>query len=112
MVVSSKRNYTCNRLELCVFVCVSLYVCLCVRSGPLLYMVQIMILRDFTRFVVITVCVMLPLAAGLNWRFEGSDNYNDMTRTWWAFMLTFIDAGSYALICISLEAILLLQRWD
>jgi hypothetical protein len=43
----------------CVCVCLTVCVCVCVRSGPLLYMVQIMILRDFTRFVVITVCVML-----------------------------------------------------
>ena len=57
-------------------------------------MVQVMILRDFTRFAVITVCVMLPLAAGLNWRFEGSNSYYNMTRTWWTFMLTFVDAGS------------------
>ena len=75
-------------------------------------MVQVMILRDFMRFVVITVCVMLPLAAGLNWRFEGSRHYFNMTRTWWTFMLTFVDAGSYTLICISLEDILLLQRCD
>jgi hypothetical protein len=75
-------------------------------------MVQVMILGDFTRFAVITVCVMLPLAAGLNWRFEGSNSYYNMTRTWWTFMLTFVDAGSYALICISLEDILLLQRCD
>jgi hypothetical protein len=75
-------------------------------------MVQVMILRDITRFVVIIVCVMLPLAAGLNWRFEGSVSYYNMTRTWWTFMLTFVDAGSSPLMCISLEAILLVQRCD
>jgi hypothetical protein len=57
-------------------------------------MVQVMILRDFTRFTVITLCVMLPLAAGLNWRFEGSLNYYDFGDTWWSFMTMFVDPGS------------------
>jgi hypothetical protein len=78
----------------CVCVYVSLYVCLCVRSGPLLHMVQVMILGDFTRFAVITVCVMLPLGAGLSWRFEGGEDFYNMTRAWWTVMLTFVDAGS------------------
>jgi hypothetical protein len=73
-----------------------------VRSGPLIYMVQVMILGDFTRFVVITICVMLPLAAALNWRFEGSSAYYDFQTTWWFFMQTFVDAGSSPLVCISL----------
>ena len=68
----------------CVFVAVC--VCVCVRSGPLIYMVQVMILGDFTRFVVITICVMLPLAAALNWRFEDSSTYYDFQTTWWFFM--------------------------
>jgi hypothetical protein len=83
------------------------------RSGPLLYMVQVMILRDFTRFAVIIVSVMLPLAAGLSWRyFESSSSYDGFSDTWWSFMKTFVDAGSSLRTCISLEAILLLQRCD
>ena len=64
-------------------------------------MVQVMILGDFTRFAVITVGVMLPLAAALNWRFEGSYNYYNFQETWWSFMQIFVDPGSPPLICIS-----------
>ena len=83
----------------CVFVAVC--VCVCVRSGPLLYMVQVMILGDFMRFAVITISVILPLAAALNWRFEGSSNYYNFQETWWSFMQMFVDPGSSHLICIS-----------
>jgi len=57
-------------------------------------MVQVMILRDFTRFCVITTCVMLPLGAGLSWRFEGGEEFFNMQRAWWSFMIMFVDAGS------------------
>ena len=75
-------------------VCLSLHVCVWVRSGPLLYMVEVMILRDFTRFTVLIVCVMLPIAVGLTWRFDSSSSYNNTMVTVWSFMSTFVDAGS------------------
>jgi hypothetical protein len=70
-------------------------------------MVQVMILRDVTRFIVLIVCVMLPLGAGLVWRFDSHPSYVNMLTTWWTFMSTFVDAGSSPLICIFLEFILL-----
>jgi hypothetical protein len=90
-----------------VCVCLSLYVCVWVRSGPLLYMVEVMILRDFTRFTVLIVCVMLSIAVGLTWRFDSSSSYYNTMVTWWTFMSIFVDAGSSPLICILLEVILL-----
>jgi hypothetical protein len=77
------------------------------RSGPLLYMVEVMILRDFTRFTVLIVCVMLPIAVGLTWRFDSSSSYYNTMVTWWSFMSTFVDAGSSPLICVLLEFVLL-----
>jgi hypothetical protein len=70
-------------------------------------MVQVMILRDFTRFIVLIVCVMLPLAVGLTWRFDTHSNFGNLPITWWSFMSIFVDAGSSPLICILLEFILL-----
>jgi hypothetical protein len=75
-------------------------------------MVEVMILRDVTRFTMILVGVMLPLAVGLTWRFQWTSHYYNFERTVWSFMLTFVDAGSSPLICILLEAILLLQCCD
>jgi hypothetical protein len=70
-------------------------------------MVQVMILRDFTRFMVLLVCVLLPLATGLSWRFDSNPSYVNMMTTGGAFMTIFVDAGSSPLICILLEVILL-----
>jgi hypothetical protein len=70
-------------------------------------MVEVMILRDFTRFTVLIVCVMLPIAVGLTWRFDSSGSYDNLAITWWTFMSIFVDAGSSPLICILLELILL-----
>ena len=58
-------------------------------------MVQVMILRDFTRFIVVTCAVMLPLAAGLTWRFETSAQYYNFLGTVSTFLKTFVDAGSF-----------------
>jgi hypothetical protein len=92
--------FHCVSLCVCVCVCVRVCVCVCAcvrvcRSGPLLHMVQVMILRDFTRFAVITICVMLPLAVSLDWRFEGSSHYYDFGTTVQTFLKMFVDAGSF-----------------
>jgi hypothetical protein len=69
-------------------------------------MVEVMILRDFTRFTVLIVCVTLPLAAGLTWRFDSSSYYSSLLTTSGSFMSIFVDAGSSPLICILLEVFL------
>ena len=51
--------------------------------------------------MLITISVILPLVAALNWRFEGSTNYYNFQETWWSFMQMFVDPGSSHLICIS-----------
>jgi hypothetical protein len=61
-------------------------------------MVQVMILRDVTRFTMILAGVMLPLAVGLSWRFHKTTHYYNFERTVWSFMLTFVDAGSSPLM--------------
>jgi hypothetical protein len=99
----------------CVFVCVCECMCVsctcvCVLSGPLLYMVQTMILKDFSRFAVLVVCVMLPFCGGLSHRFETQTNFQTFGETCGAFLKMFVDPGSSPLICILLESIFLLQR--
>jgi hypothetical protein len=43
--------------------------CVCVCSGPLLYIVQVMCTKDISRFLVLVFFVLLPFVGGLSWRF-------------------------------------------